>query len=415
MKLKRIFLALTLLVGFGAFAQEGSDAERECLRMRFLAGEELKINNFAGASTYYLRGEKICGGYDKANYDRLIGSLRNTISEEKDEAKVKAYTDTLLAVYDRAEKATIVGAETYLLRAQYELSSTKPRHDVADNFFVKGMDAAGLKLDEAYVTLYYYNLLVMVNSVAADKKPAMKKRYISEYFRLSKLATDAKMSATTLETLNTYLNYVVKTCDDIVPELKGFMTTLPQDKEAKLSTVNNFIGLLESKNCESSKEYEMLIDTLIKINPGFQTMLVKARLMVSKKRYNEAMEVYRDAKPLAPDAAAQEDIEYEILKMQFAQGSYKAAYGTAMGISGKNKNEALKMAGQCVAQLANSCGTSTVDRKFNYYYASELYARAGVSGKYAGNFPTDGELFDNGYSKGQSVNLSCWGVNVTIR
>lgn len=414
MKLKRIFLAFTLLIGFGAFAQE-SDEERECLRMRFLAGEELKINNFAGAATYYLKGEKICGGYDKANYDRLIGTLRNTITEEKDEAKSKAYTDTLMAVYDRAEKAGFVGIETSLLRAQYELTTTKPNHKVADEFFVKGMKNAGLKLDEAYVGMYYYNLLLMVNSADAKDKPALKKRYITEYFELSKLVSDAKMSLTTQETLNTYLSYVVKTCDDILPELKGFMGTLPQEKEAKKVTVKNFLSLLEAKSCEGSKEYEMLIDTMIAIDPGFETMILKARLLVGKKRYNEAMSAYREAKPYAPDGAASEDIEYEILKMQFSQGSYKTAYNTAMGISGKNRNEALKMAGQCVAQLANSCGSSTVERKFNYYYASELYERAGVSGKYSGSFPTSDDIFNNNFTKGQSVNLSCWGVNVTIR
>jgi hypothetical protein len=415
MKLKRIFLVLILLIGSGAFAQDGTDEDRECLRMRFLAGEELKINNFAGASLYYLKGEKICGGYDKANYDRLIGSLRNTISEEKDEVKSKGYTDTLMEVYSRAEKAGHAGVETYLLRAQYELSSTKPNHTEADEFFVKGMNLAGLKLDEAYVSLYYYNLLVIVNGAPTAKKPELKKRYITEYFTLSKLISDAKMSNTSQETLNTYLSYVVKTCDDILPELKDFMRALPQEKQAKITTVKNFITLLEAKSCEGSKEYEMLIDTIIAVNPGFETMLLKARLLVAKKRYSEAMSTYRDAKPYAPDAAAQEDIEYEILKMQFSQGSYKTAYNTAMGISGKNRNEALKMAGQCVAQLANACGTSTVERKFNYYYASELYSRVGITGKYSSNFPTDGELFDNGFSKGQSVNLSCWGVNVTIR
>jgi|TARA_R110000737_G_scaffold234416_1_gene247352 hypothetical protein len=414
MKLKRIFLALTLLIGFGAFAQE-TDEERECLRMRFLAGEELKINNFAGASVYYLKGEKICGGYDKANYDRLIGTLRNTITEEKDDVKKKAYTDTLMAVYERAEKAGHVGIETYLLRAQYELTSTKPNYKAADEFFVKGMRNAGLKLDEAYVGMYDYNLLLLLNSAEAKDKPALKKRYITEYFTLSKLVADAKMSATAQETLNTYLSYVVKTCDDILPELKGFMAALPQEKEAKKATVKNFLTLLEAKSCEGSKEYEMLIDTMITIDPGFETMILKARLLVGKKRYNEAMSAYRDAKPYAPDAAAGEDIEYEILKMQFSQGNYKTAYNSAMGISGKNRSEALKMAGQCVAQMANSCGTSTVERKFNYYYASDLYERAGISGKYSSNFPTSSELFDNGFTKGQSVNLSCWGVNVTIR
>jgi hypothetical protein len=34
---------------------------------------------------------------------------------------------------------------------------------------------------------------------------------------------------------------VVKTCDDILPELKGFMSSLPQEVESKKASVNNFI------------------------------------------------------------------------------------------------------------------------------------------------------------------------------
>jgi hypothetical protein len=423
MKLTKLFFAAVLLIGFGAAAQE-SDKERECLRMRFLAGEELKIKNYAGASTYYLKGEDICGGYDKANYDRLIGSLRNAISEEADDAKKKLFTDTLKGVYDRAETAEAIGVDAALVRAQYELSSTSPRRVVADGHFQKGIAHAGLALDEAYVSLYYYNLLMMYNEVAAEKKANVKKRLISDYFNLSQLASKANMSVTTQSTLSSYLNYVVKSCEDILPELAGFMSNLPQEKEAKKVTVNNFISLLESKSCENSKEFEMLIDTLIAIEPSVDAVIAKAKLLKAKKKYSEAISTYRDAKGMATDGDAKEQIEYNIAEIQFSgQGSYTAAYNTAMGISGKNRGEALKMAGQAVAQNANNCGSSTVERKMNYFYAVDLLERAQSAGanvsslisRYKANYPSDGELFDNSFAKGQSFSISCYGVSVTIR
>jgi tetratricopeptide (TPR) repeat protein len=422
MKLRSLIFGLTLTIGFVGFAQE-TDQERECLRMRFLAGEELKINNYAGASMYYLKGEKICGTYDKANYDRLIGSLRNAISEEKDDLRKKAYTDTVISVYERAETAGVVGVESALVRAQYELNSSKPRRTVADELFQKGIQHAGMKLDEGYVALYYYNLLMSFNEAAADKKAPVKKRLITDYFILSKLASDAKMSAQTQTTLNTYLGYVVKACSDVLPELPGFIKALPQEKEAKKATVKNFIALLETKGCEESKEYEMLIDTLIAIDPNIDAVIAKAKLLRAKKRYSEAITTYRDAKGMTTDADMKEQLDYNIAEIQFLQGSYSSAYQTAMGISGKNRGEALKMAGQCVAQNANSCGSSTVERKMNYYYAVDLLERAQSAGasagslisRYKANYPSDGELFDNGFSKGQSVSLSCWGTNASVR
>jgi tetratricopeptide (TPR) repeat protein len=413
-------LVLTLV--FTGYAQE-TDQERECLRMRFLAGEELKINNYSGAVTYYLQGEKICEGYDKANYDRLVGSLRNVVSEEKDEIRKKSYTDTLIQVYERAEKAGASGDDAFLLRAQYELNSTKPRRNIADELFSKGIEKAGGKVDEAYPTLYYYNSLMMYNEAAADKKLVVKKKLISDYFSLSKLAVDNGMSARTQETLNTYLGYVVKTCQDILPELNGFLKTLPQEKEAKKVSVKSFIALLDTKGCEESKEYEMLIDTLIAIDPNIDAVMAKAKLLKAKKKYSEAIATYRQAKGMTDDAEIKEQLDYNVAEIQFNQGSYSAAYSSAMGISGKNRGEALKMAGQCVAQNANGCGSGTIERKFNYYYAVDLLERAGsaganvssIIGRYKANYPSDGEIFDNSFSKGQSVNLSCWGVNVSIR
>ena len=51
MKLERLLLGTLIVIGFASYAQE-SDEDRECTRMRFLAGEELKIKNYAGIFKY---------------------------------------------------------------------------------------------------------------------------------------------------------------------------------------------------------------------------------------------------------------------------------------------------------------------------------------------------------------------------
>ncbi|MCT4560058.1 MAG: hypothetical protein N4A41_01665 [Crocinitomicaceae bacterium] len=424
MKLKTLLFGFVLAAGFAVNAQEESDQERECLRMRFLAGEELKINNYSGAATYYLKGEKICKEFDKANYDRLIGSLRNAISEEKDEARQKAFTDTLIGVYERAAKIGAVSDEALMIRAQYEMNSSKPRRMVSDSLFRKGIEVAGGKIDEAYVTLFFYNSLMKMNEAPAAKRAEVKKQLISDYFMLSKLATENGMSPATQQTLNTYLGYVVKSCEDILPELGGFMKSLPTAKESKKETVKSFIALLEEKGCETSKEYEMLIDTLIAIDPNVDAVIAKAKLLKAKKKYSEAVATYKQAKGMTEDAELKEQIEFNIAEIQmYNLNAYSSAYATAMGITGKNRGEALKIAGQAVGQNANNCGSSTVERKFNNYYAVDLLEKAQANGasvssliaKYKALYPSEGELFDNGYSKGQTVTLSCWGVTVTIR
>ena len=46
MKLEKLLLGTLFMIGLTSFAQEETGEDKECLRMRFLAGEELKIKHF---------------------------------------------------------------------------------------------------------------------------------------------------------------------------------------------------------------------------------------------------------------------------------------------------------------------------------------------------------------------------------
>lgn len=414
MKITNFLLGVTLLVGFNSQAQD--EAERECTRMRFLAGEALKVQNYQEASMYYLKGEVICGGYDAANYGRLIGSLRNAVNGETDVARKAAYTDTLIAAYERSEKAGLYNQADDLVRASYILQTSKPDNKKADELFVRGIAASGNATQEAYISYYYYNLYSMWYAAPEADKGPLKKRLISEFFNLSKIISAAKMSARAQENLTTYFNYVVRTCEDILPDLKGFMSSLPQDKEMKKATVDNFIALLESKECTSAPEYVQLIDTLVAIDPtSLDAQLMLAKAQTSKGNYRAAISTLSTAKGLATDDAKKQEITYMIASAQFSSGSYSAAYSTAMSVSGVHKGKALIIAGKCVGQNANSCGDSTFERKCNNIYAVQLLqqggADAGTIATYKNRYPTAQDCFDNGSPT--SVTLSCYGVSVS--
>ena len=421
MKLGKFIAGLTIAVfTFNAQAQE-EGPEKECLRMRFLAGEELKIQNYKGAASYYLKGEKICGGYDKDNYARLIGCLKNTISTETDDKSKVAYVDTLLGVYQRASDAKLLDPSENLAWASYILQTPQPDRVKADSLFSEGIKSTGKATNEAYVTYYYYNMYMMwFDEKDATKKDELKKRLIVEYFSLSKLIGDGGMSTMTQENVTNYFNSVVGTCADILPSLNSFMKSLPQEKEAKMSTLNNFLKLLESKECTSSKEYVMIVDTLIKTDPtSIDVRLAKIKLLSSQGKYSDANTLIREVRDLTDSTELKAELDYYIVLNLFRSGSYTAAYKAAMNISGKYKGEALKIAAQSVAATANSCGETTIERKANYIYADELMDRAraaGVSGSsYKANYPSTQELFNAGKEIGQSQSLDCWGVTVTFK
>ncbi len=421
MKLGKLMLgAAVLLISTSSFGQDDGE-DRECKRMLFLAQQARTVNNDYKESTMYMtKAEQICGGLDAKDTKILIASLRNTINGESDEAVKKLYADSLSGAYSRAEAAGFYDQADDLIRAANELGSSNPDREKANTLFERGIATQGEKTHEGYLSYYYYNLYAMYAAAPADQKSALKSKMIEKYFELSALISKGNMSAQTQETITNYFNAVVNTCADILPELKGFMETLPSDVEMKKAALMNFITLLENKKCTDAAEYGDLINAYVETDPSsLDAQLMKAKYLIAKKKYSDAISTLRTAKGLASDDAKKMEITYMIASAQFSQGSYKAAYGTAMSISGEYKGKALVIAGKSVGNNANNCGASTFERKCNYVYAVQLLQQAsglgessgGAIGTYKSRYPTESEIFDEGSPA--SVNLSCYGVSVS--
>jgi len=406
-------LTLTSVVGF---AQNDSIQKRECDRMRFLAGEELKLKNFAGALTYYQKAETICGNFDKAAYERMSQAAINANATETDKVRKALFADTVISIYGRMDSKSFFDQKNALTRASFYLKTTTIDRAKADEWYTQALKN-GVQFNESQLLTYYNNLYQMYIASKDDLKGAIKKRLINDYFVFSKLVTDAGMTPKTQETLTNIFNTLIKTCDDILPDLAGFMKTLPQEKEAKIKTVNNFMTILKEKGCTGSKEYEMLVDTIIKVDNSIDAVLAKANLQMAKKRYDDAISTYRTAINMSTSSTQKEDLEYEILEIvYFKKDNIRGAYNMAMGINGSKRSKALEIAADCVAKLANSCGTSTFERKCNYLYAAELAQRAGDGSKasrYRAMGPSNTEIFTEGNPS--SASLSCWGVSVSLK
>ena len=398
------------------FGQLDSLNERECKRMQLFVGQELKLKNYARATMYYLKGEEICNNYDAKKYKNMIQTMRNTVATEKDKARKKLYIDTLVSAYDRVEQKGFFNPAEASVRGLYVLQSSSPNREKADSLFTIAFEQ-GNTFKDAQLSYYYYNLYTMYSRAKDAQKELYKKRMISDYFSLSRKIENEGFKARTLETMTNYFNTVVRTCEDILPELLGFMSDLPQEKDKKKKAVTNFLNLLKEKQCTESDEYAMLIDTIISIDNTVDAVLAKADLLKVKKKYKASIEVYRTALEMADNDTLRGDVQLSILEIQYNNlNSFKSAYNTAMSISGLNRSKALMVASNCVARLANTCGSSTFDRKCNYYYAAQLATNAGESSlaaKYLQSCPSSDEIFSN--NSPTQVTLSCWGVTVDVK
>jgi hypothetical protein len=108
---------------------------------------------------------------------------------------------------------------------------------------------------------------------------------------------------------------------------------------------------------------------------------------------------------------------FKLLQRTYNSGNYKSAFSDAKQIGGSRKGDAIVIQAKCIAATANSNGTSTFDRKANYWMALDYLDKAAAAGastsslasSYCDKAPTITEAFQAGYKEGDSVNCAGWG------
>ncbi len=406
-------------------------AKKAAMTMDSINNTSASISEYRKELEFRLKAEKLCPDFDLKNY-RFVQRVLNDLIK-RDTASAKIYYDSLNNLLERMDTKGINDAKNNIRASNY-LKGSNINREKADIFFQKAINDATIKLDDEVVKNYYLNIYNMYLNASTEKQPEVKARMISEYFILNKICVDKALKEETPNYLTNTLNLVIKSCEDILPEISVYLKALPQDKDQKLMTVNNLISILEDKDCTSSDEYVILIDTLLKIDRSYKSVLVKAKLVSFKGNTTDAMNLFKEARGMAKNETEKKEIEAEITRVQekiaaqeynrvlsmFNGGNYKSAYNAAMGLSGKYRGDGLKIAGQCVGQLANSCGSTTFERKCNFYHAVNLLQQAqsaganvgGLIGSYRSQLPTADEKFDAGNPKSQF--LSCWGRSVDL-
>ena len=152
--MKKIGLLFGMIFTTSLFFGQDSIQDRECKRMLLFVGQELKMQNYANAAMYYLKGEKLCGDYGAKEYKSMSQTLRNAIITESDNARKKLYTDTLLGVYDRMDEKGFYEETESSKRATYIMMSSKPDYKKADEIYLRAFKNNN-KFNDAELTYYY--------------------------------------------------------------------------------------------------------------------------------------------------------------------------------------------------------------------------------------------------------------------
>lgn len=421
-KAKLILVALfTLSLGAVSFSQDGSSSQpTECMRFKAIAGNAYKVKEYEKVTWAYVKALNECGSLGLAFYKPFVYAVQKSMADATDEADKTAYLDTLIMVYQSAQKEHGIQKDWQNNLAYSYLKQGAPEAmQKADTAYDIGVHFEGPKVNKGYLQQYYQNLYnLWVQEQDKKTKATYKKRLISDYFVLSGYVDKGDMGAEILEFLSNYFDRAVTDCESILPEISNYMTALPQDVETKKATVKNFMKLLEKKNCTKSKEYELLVDTIIAIDPSTDAVIAKAKLQISKGNTSAAIKTFNDAISMSSSADEKSDIQLQIASIYYNQRDYRQAHSAGIAISGKNSGKGYEIAAKSVNALMNDCGVSTFQRKANNYYAVELAEKSGNSSlveKYKEQCPSQSDIFNADKAVGESVTLSCWEKTYTIK
>lgn len=420
MNIEKLIFVTLLTISFGLFTNAQEEGADDCTRFKAIAGNAYKVQEFEKVVTFYIKALDECGTLEMPFYNPFIYAVQKSMSDATTPEAQAAYLDTLLLVYEK-------GQETHGLQKGWQTNlgyyylrkGTPGMMKKADEAYEIGMHHEKEKVNKGYLQQYYLNLYnLWVQEQDGNAKEEYKKRIITEYFALSDYANKGEMGADILNFLSTYMNRAVTDCESILPEINKFMSELPQEIEAKKTTVKNFMNLLENKGCTKSKEYVMLVDTIIAIDPSVDAIIAKAKMQLSNGQTSAAISTFREAIGMAGSADEKSDIELEIATAHYRARNFQAAHSAGIAVTGKNARAGYEIAARSVNALMNDCGVSTFERKANNYYALELAERSGNSSlinTIKGHCPTASDIFNADLSEGGEITLSCWNKTYTIK
>lgn len=415
MKFGKLILGTLLFIGSTALVAQ----EDECTRYKAIAGNAYKVKDYQKVTMAYIKALEHCESLEMVFYNPFIYAIKKSMKDAPDAETEAKYLDTLIYVYGEAQKTHGIQKDWQAYLGYYYLKQGKPGYmQKADEAYKIGIHFEGKDVNVGMLKQYYANIYnLWVQETDEAKKAEYKKRLITEYFKLSEYVSKGEMDPETMDFLSIYMEKAITDCESMLPEINTFMKDLPSDKDTKLGMVKNFMALIEKQECTDSKEYAMLVDTIIAIDPSVDAVLAKSKLQLAQGKTSDAIKSFEKALEMSKDAEQKSDIELEIAMAYFRARSYNAAHDAGVRVSGKNSGKGYEIAAKSVNALMNDCGVSTFDRKANNYYAVELAKKSGNSSlidAYKKQCPTSSDLFNEDKEVGEEVYLDCWKKTYTI-
>jgi hypothetical protein len=376
--------------------QERKKATEDTLFKKFYFKNEL---------SYYVKGEKF-GEFQKPTYQAMIRSCNDIIKIETEDSIRRMYYDTINQIQDKMESLNILENITYKSRISWYSKGTKPNREKIDSILIdQFVNKSNVEID--MLRMYYNNLYFLYQE--KNKEEDLERIFI-EYMGF---ITNDSISSEQLKPFSDIFKRVYHR-DMILKSENLFWKNYNSNKKRLVFIMD----VLEENKDNTTSFYKNTLDSLIKIEPTHTNYF---KLASYHKRNNDNIS-YEDIidKIKIKFPQFKDEFNYNDCVELFNDGKYMLAYKLALQINGKYKGEALKIAAMSVSSLASQSGTSTFERKCNYYYAIQLLEKAKqhntpvstLISQYKSMTPNTEEKFEEGNPA--TIKLTTWNVTVSI-
>lgn len=348
----------------------------------------------------------------------------------------KALIDTLMMVFDQRLKyfpdnyRTHLPQEGYVLgRKGIALYQVSPgSYEKAYNILKKSVELDKNKATPAVMAYYFRFAARMVQAGKLDTLSL-----INTYNTISNyINTDIKnytaqnniRRATEYKNVKGYIDLAFEpfaNCSILAKVYGKKYNASPNDSVL----LKKIIGMLEEKNCYNTPLYYNALVSMYKIKPNPQSAFTIGKILLQKKKYNEALSYLNKCTTMKDTSALKTD--YLLMaQTYFVVKDFPRARAMALKAIklDPHNGTAYELIGDLYAASAQRCGKNVLSKKAVYWAAVDQYIKAkhadpemadAMNKKiaiYKANFPTRETLFFYNIKPGQRYRIGCW-INVT--
>ncbi|MFD0964343.1 tetratricopeptide repeat protein [Pseudofulvibacter geojedonensis] len=449
-----LFLALFCL----AFAVSAQQNE-ECMEKLSIFTEAAKVKNYDAAMEPWMFVRKTCPKLNNAIYVYGEKILKNKIKKSTGADKTAAIKD-LMSLYKESmanmpKKFPVGKTKAKMGQLMFDEGFGTPieQFNVFDEAYEK--DAKTFQNPKSLYTYFKlavglydnktkdFQYLIDMYTKVTDKVEDERKNFSSKKDAL--LVKEEAGTITKKETrkLNSYSSFVSAydqisggidkeigtraECDNLVPLFEKNY----EANKTNSTWLRNAASRLAGKDCSDAPIFAKLVASFHELEPSAKSALYLGILNQKKGKTADADKYYNEAADLSTDNYDKAKIYYSRLAVMYSKKGAKGkarAYANKALAKSPSMGRAYTLIAKMYASSANSCGSTTFEKRAVYWLAANTADKAGrvdaslksYASKLAANYrakaPSKQDIFTNSkYKPGDKVTFGCWiGSSVTV-